>query len=538
VNFRCWLPALCAVVASCADSPERSGFSWETDDRLRAALAAQSPRGHFDQDTGDMLPVMVEKLATGGRDVQNHYRGELASGGPRVVRLIDDFVHRHSGTRTGTLMIGNALGVLGLCDDPSAVVVIRKSLGHPTESVRSAAIRAMAKQATPIDYEDLKSMLPTVGGELRRVLVQAMGKADPASLAKDLSVWIRDDGEAALSVLAARAVAAAGTGRALDPELLSLSASEDLNLRPFLAAALAATGQAAARSELIADLSDERLLVRTRALEAAAMAGLEELLLELVAGDPAESLRVLSSEAVSKLLPADDARAVLRQGLRDEAPLVRQACLHALLVASDPEAIEVFVANLVGDVSELGPSFRAVRGCWGENPELAERAATVLIGKLEEMGSRPIVEREPWLQALGQLPSSTGAEWLMDLARSSDGEFHNMATRRWLVLQMSNGGPEGRAPLVRAYRDEDRVEHRFDYLWAASLSAETDARDFLLEVVIGDESLDHERLFAAYRLTKLGSTPIVAPVLKRACLRVEDARVRPAFQSLLWTWYG
>ena len=91
---------------------------------------------------------------------------------------------------------------------------------------------------------------------------------------------------------------------------------------------------------------------------------------------------------------------------------------------------------------------------------------------------------------------------------------------------------------MRAYRNEVRVEHRLDYLWAASLSAEADTREFLMEVVLGEESLDHERLFAAYRLTKLGPTTLVAPVLKRACLRVEDARVRPAFQSLLWTWYG
>jgi hypothetical protein len=82
------------------------------------------------------------------------------------------------------------------------------------------------------------------------------------------------------------------------------------------------------------------------------------------------------------------------------------------------------------------------------------------------------------------------------------------------------------------------MRNRLDYLWASSLSAEQDTRDFLMEVVISNNSHDHEQLFAAERLVKLGPSSVVAPVLKRACLRVEDELVRPAFQALLWTWYG
>jgi hypothetical protein len=169
---------------------------------------------------------------------------------------------------------------------------------------------------------------------------------------------------------------------------------------------------------------------------------------------------------------------------------------------------------------------------------LAERAAIGLIEELEAMSTRTLREREPWLQALGQVPSESSAEWLLALAQRSEGELHNMSAHRWIVMQMSNGGALGRAPLARAYRDEDSIELRLDYLWAASLSSEEDTRAFLMEVVLGEESLDHERLFAAERLTKMGPSAVVAPVLKRACLRVEDPLVRPAFESLLWTWYG
>jgi hypothetical protein len=187
---------------------------------------------------------------------------------------------------------------------------------------------------------------------------------------------------------------------------------------------------------------------------------------------------------------------------------------------------------------EIGPIFRAIRGCWDSYPRLADQAAEVLITRLEGMSSRAISEREPWLQALGQVPSTLGSSWLIELANRTDVEVHNMPAHRWLFLQVSNGGSQCRSSLVDAFYEETSIERRFDLLWAASFSAEEDARVFLMDVVLRDDSLDHERLYAADRLTKLGPTLVVAPVLKRACLRIKDAKVRPAFESLLWTWYG
>ncbi|MDE0892538.1 MAG: hypothetical protein OSB14_10170, partial [Planctomycetota bacterium] len=380
--------------------------------------------------------------------------------------------------------------------------------------------------------------MPTVGGELRRVLVLAMGSADSARLAGDLSDWVRDGGESALSVLAARAVATAGAGSSLDVGILAHSAAGDPSLNPFLTASLAAIGDFEARAALLSDLSDEDLLVRTRALEAAAMSGLEELLLDLVTDDPSVTLRVLASEAVAKLLPDGRAQSALKQGLRDQSPVVRQACMRGLLLAGDPEVAGVFIEALRSDLSELGPVFRAVRGCWDSHPRLADQAAEVLITRLEGMSSRAISEREPWLQALGQVPSTLGSSWLIELASRTDGEVHNMPVHRWLFLQVSNGGPQCRASLVDAFYKETSIERRFDLLWAASFSAEEDARAFLMDVVLRDDCLDHERLYAADRLTKLGPTSVIAPILKRACVRIKDAKVRPAFESLLWTWYG
>ena len=113
-----------------------------------------------------------------------------------------------------------------------------------------------------------------------------------------------------------------------------------------------------------------------------------------------------------------------------------------------------------------------------------------------------------------------------------------MPAHRWLVMQASNSGQVGRAALSAAWAREEEGERRMDYLWGASLSAEEDTREFLLEVVMSPEAFDYERIYAADRLARMGPTPMVAPILKRACLGITDAVVRPAFEELLWTWYG
>lgn len=533
-----WPLACCAVVAACTggDAPEL--YDWHADDRLSVALASGATKGHFSGDTGDILPVMVEKLAKGRPEVQNHYRGELARGDARCVALIDDLIARYASSRTGTLIIGNALGVLGLSEDPAAVAVVRRMLSHPAESVRSAATRAMVRLAEDEDYEALKSLMPTVSGEMQRVLVQAMGRADAGRLAVDLSQWVAADGDPALLILAARAVVSAGAGSRLSAGILDAERAADPSLRPYLGAALAAVGDAAGQSALDESLQSEDVYARTRGLEAAAQAGLTRRLIPIVTDDSSETLRVLAAGSVADLLPDAAAERALRAGMRDASPAVRQACMRGLLADGDPAACDQFIADLSGGPSELGPAFRAVRGLWAACPGLAHRARLVLIQGLEEMDDRSVREREPWLQALGQVPDRAGALWLLALARTEDGVRHKLTTHRWIVLQISNGGPAARAVLAERWATEGDAARRMDYLWGASLTREPDGLEFLIEVVLGEDVPDYERLYAAQCLTRLGESVRVAPLLKRACLSITDRDARPAFERLLWTWYG
>ena len=70
------------------------------------------------------------------------------------------------------------------------------------------------------------------------------------------------------------------------------------------------------------------------------------------------------------------------------------------------------------------------------------------------------------------------------------------------------------------------------------MSREPDTLEFLIEVLMSEAAPDHERLFAANCLVRLGDTPRVAPTLKRACLGLTDPGARPAFEELLWLWYS
>lgn len=535
-----WPLVLAAVAAACVGGDETSPYDWRKDDRLRVTLSLSDgpPKGHFDRDTGDMLPAMVEKMATGKSRVQNHYRGELAGSGPRCVSLIEDLIQRHSGSPNSTLVIGTALGVLGLSEDPSAVVVVRKMLGHPAESVRSAAIRAMARLAEPGDYDVLKELMPIVSGEIRRVLVQALGRADPGRLGDDLSRWITEGEDAAILTLAARAVADGGAGAALHAGVLQAEAASHPNVQPFIAAAMASAGDADATAMLAGMMTDVNELVRTRAVEAASMADLEHMLMGVAADDPSEILRVLATQSISRLLPDEEVLERLRAGVHDESGQVRQASLSALLAHGDEAVGDHFISLLDAGPSELGPAFRAVRGHWDMSPGLASRCAGALIETLDGMKSRSLREREPWVQALGQVPSEEGARWLIGLAGEVDGENHQLSAHRWVVLQCSNGGPGSRRALMDAWAVESDAEKRLDFLWGASFSREADAIELLIEVAMSSEAADHERLYAADCLTRLGVTERVAPLLKRACLEITDPDVRPAFEGLLWLWYG
>ena len=79
---------------------------------------------------------------------------------------------------------------------------------------------------------------------------------------------------------------------------------------------------------------------------------------------------------------------------------------------------------------------------------------------------------------------------------------------------------------------------RLDLLTVSCFERDDASREFLLQAFESGRMSAPERLVAAFELARIGPASAVAPVLKRAALEVDDPVVRPAFNNLLWAWYG
>jgi hypothetical protein len=141
------------------------------------------------------------------------------------------------------------------------------------------------------------------------------------------------------------------------------------------------------------------------------------------------------------------------------------------------------------------------------------------------------------LSALGRLPLAAAAELLLARAEQAEGRIQSLRGAHWLPMQAGNGG-DAAQPLLwaRLVRERDPVR-RLDLLAALSLRGGNAARDRMLELIDSGSLAPYELLFAADRVVVIGPTGVVAPVLKRATLRVDQDDVRRALQGLLWRSY-
>ena len=140
--------------------------------------------------------------------------------------------------------------------------------------------------------------------------------------------------------------------------------------------------------------------------------------------------------------------------------------------------------------------------------------------------------------AVAQVPLAEAARLLLERARSTPGEVLGMPAHRWYVLQAGNTGPAGRAFLREIWATEPDPARRVDIAVACAFDRSDVTRAFLASIVSGERATPLEVLHAADLLVHKGPAFEVAPLLKRVALATSDARVRPALDCLLRTWYG
>ena len=531
----------CAPGGEPAAAPgSESSYDWRRDDRL-AYLDARCPgKGRFDEDTSDLLPVLVLKLQSAQRDVLRNVREELALGGVPALEELDRLVRRVATDPHGSPVLLNALAVARNSEATTSEVgrsLVRFCLGHPQETVRTAAVRVLKVHSVPEAYDDLMALLAVAAPAARQDFVPALVRSDPRRFEEQLAGWIEAGEEQDLWQIGAQLVAAAADGqtaRRLAPLVAQVDAPA---VRAYLAATADHTRDPGSLALLEAMLGEEDPTLRGHALSALEFTTATELIASAI-DDESAGLRVQAAGLLSRRLEEEVALEALRRALFDPEEKVREVALGALLEVADPAAVDTVVAGWGGDLLELGIASRAVLDRWDRVEGLADRAADLLMDRLAERAGEPLARREALIQALAQVPGPRSTTWLLEHARSEEGTVAGFDAHRYLSLQASNTGPVGLEMLRQAWGEESDPRRRLDLLWAATTQHDEVTRGFMLEAVQAPDTLPHERLWLAERLAREGPAEEIAPLLKRVNLRVTDREVRPALECLLWRWYG
>ncbi len=530
------------VVGGGAGSAATVAHDWSRDDRLVGLLHPCPGLGRFNGDTSNMLPILVGKLENSRRTVLRNVREELAATGPPAIEELARLVRRLYTEPHGSHAVVNALGVFQMSEHggiPEALAVLETCLGHPQETVRTAAVRALTEHSAPELYEELSSLVPITPSQMYTSLWMAMHHADPVRFEEDLAAWIDAGTYRGQWAYGARLVASGATAGTGDRLAVATTTVTDPETRAFLFAALSRRDGESALEPLLAMLEDENPQERMIGLSALAFTDSIQPMVEVLRSDDHPGLRKVAASQLAPHAGELAVRDALFTGVSDSDADTRFACLSALLAVGDEATADYALTMFDGSRGELEAVLRALAGHWSKNPGLAERARSLLERRLADLEGEPLKRKGPVLQALGSVPGAASARLLLGVADAvADEEIHQMSGFRWVAMQASNSGPEGREVLMAAWREEEDLVRRMDLLWPATSAHDDSTREFLIEVLLAERSAPHERLYVAERLASEGPATEIAPLLKRAARRMNDRVFRPAMECLLWRWYG
>lgn len=510
------------------------------DDRLVPLIYDCGYGKHFDAQTVDMTPTLVSKLDRGARDPLRLAKQELAEIGPDAVpelRRLFNEVYQDAWKHG---VVENVLAVCSLMEGPWGLELLRTGIRHPQETVRLAALAGLKRHGGPEDYDVVVEMMSLAGSAPTRAeFGSALVVLDRERFQRDLVEWLENGVNQDIWAYTITELADVE-----DPVLIQrmLAAAEirDVSIRPFLIAPAARSGNTAALEELQRLVAEGRPAERQVGIQALANIG-RVLDGTALLRDPNAGVRRM---AYTQLVEHGDAVAApeevttwLEEGVLDDDPDIRARCLQELVARGNAFARGEALRMLERHPGERSLAIQALRDHWDENPGAAEEAFARLMDLYQLTADQP-GERLGVLQTLSQVPLQDTSDFLLDLARQSSGEVKGMDAHRFLVGQVWNTGPQGRELLrqeLRVETDPFRRLSLIEYVWQDHLDV---SREVLLAVAQDDARDPFERLYAADRAIRIGPASAVAPVLKRVYQECTHPIVRPAFQCLLWTWYG
>lgn len=499
-----------------------------SDERL-AVLLSRADCAPFFGDTSELAPALVQRLLDGSRDTLRWVRAELMRGGPAVVAELERVVAENSGQPAHATRVMAALDMLGSLPDDAGRPAALKSLLHPGDSVRIAALGVLRAHPSPGDWEAVAALLPGASDDLAMHVRATLSACDPPRAGR-LALEELASGRADERTCVVLATAS-------DPLLLDAmrraQAAAPLGVRVHLLAGLARAADAAARAELADLLVSAAPAVRQSAATACAQAELDELLLRAARDeDPALRLLCVKRCAVSNV---QGGAAVLRDALDDPSEDVRAAALEALALARDPQAVDTAWAMLAQNAAARTTALRCLRPVLEADAPFRRRVVARLLELRPQAESAAAREID---RALALVPDEEAAAFLALKASSVPGSVQGVAAHRWYCDLLGGMGAPGGARLRTLLEAERDAARRLDLVWAVSFARDDEARRALRAVVDDEAGGPYEILMAADLLVRLGPAAETAPLLKRVALRIRQPVVRGALNCLLHDSYA
>lgn len=531
--------ALGALVAGCSPGEAARVGRGEpaADPRLDWLLAAGGRDDHYDVDTSDTLGILSEVLRRGQRDPLRRARMELGALGPQGVAAAERVIEAAWNDPMRFADIRNALDALSYAADDAAHAVVARVLAHPDSTPRQAAWRALAPMARPADYERVRELMDVESSEFTVELAQLLFDTDPERAVSEYLDWIEQERYPLLWNEVAKSFP-----KTRDPDnarrACDLREGRDPILALQLTGACVQVDDGAALAFLREQQRSDLAGARELALEALMQAGRIEEAAWTFEHDPDALLRQRAAAVIARDWPAERAQPLLVAGMQDPDWNVSWACINALVERGHADAVERAVGRLAADeTGVLENAMLALRPRMLQDAALAERVFELLERRAEEEAWLDLELRRACLRAIGLTPSRRAGEFLIARSREVDGLVQSTPAERWTIQQVGNGGAPGQQVLIDELAREADLHRRLDLIEALAATPSTLSEAWLHERAAAEDIDPWELLFVAERLTRIGPTARVAPVLKRSVLRVEQPDVRRALQALLWTWY-
>lgn len=507
------------------------------DPRIDYLLVLGARSDHYDVDTSDTLGILSQMLLHGQRDPLRRAREELGAAGADGLRVAQRVIDLYFEDPQGGAHLRNAIDVVHRSNHPDARRAALQLVRHRDPGVATLAMAALEKHGKPEDYDAVRARFDDIDPEFKLKTLHSAWRLDARRSDLEFIDWLQHGKLDGLwdefAALLSEAEAPEVIGR-----LSAMWRDAAPRCKALLAAPCARAGDSEALAFLRTELEAGELWRKEAAVAALQRAKFEPELVEVARSSPSTVLR---SRAINALVELDATQRhvdVLRANATSVDSALANACLGLLVRMQDPAALDRAIAALEGSDSEaFQTAISALREVMHANPELARRVYGTLCRRREPEAHMPLGDQVRTLQALGQVPLEESARALLELSRGAVGEIAGLPAERWLVQQAGNVGIAGQRLLAKELDSESDPARRVDLIEGLAIQGGPLALTLLARFIESDGARPYEILYTADRLIRIGTVEEIAPLLKRVALRVQQADVRLALQSMLWSSY-